>query len=63
MEAFTFSMAELILLSVAGVFLIIQYIYYLGIYNRIHMRNITDRKNELHFTKGTSSPVGRDLCT
>lgn len=51
MEAFTFSMAELILLSVAGVFLIIQYIYYLGIYNRIHMRNITDRKNELHFTK------------
>ena len=46
MEAFTFSMAELILLSVAGVFLIIQYIYYLGIYNRIHMRNITDRKND-----------------
>lgn len=51
MEAFTFSTAELILLSAAGVFLIIQYIYYLGIYNRIHMRNITDRKNELHFTK------------
>ena len=50
MEAFTFSTAELILLSAAGVFLIIQYIYYLGIYNRIHMRNITDRKNELHFT-------------
>lgn len=63
MEAFTFSTAELILLSAAGVFLIIQYIYYLGIYNRIHMRNITDRKNELPLHKGTSSPVGRDLCT
>jgi len=59
MEAFTFSTAELILLSAAGVFLIIQYIYYLGIYNRIHMR--PEKRTALH--KGTSSPVGRDLCT
>ncbi|WP_455587262.1 glycosyltransferase [Bacteroides sp.] len=51
MEAFTFTTAELILLSAAGVLLIIQYIYYLGIYNRIHKRNLADRKNELHFTK------------
>lgn len=51
MEAFTFNTVELILLSAAGVLLIIQYIYYLGIYNRIHMRSLADRKNELHFTK------------
>lgn len=51
MEAFTFSTTELILLSAAGVLLIIQYIYYLGIYNRIHRRNTAERKNELHFTK------------
>lgn len=51
MEAFTFNTFELILLSVAGVLLIIQLFYYLGIYNRIHIRNIADKKNELHFTK------------
>lgn len=44
MEAFTFSTAELIHIISGRSFLIIQYIYYLGIYNRIHMRNITDRK-------------------
>ena len=36
MEAFTFNTAELILLSAAGVLLIVQLIYYLGLYNRIH---------------------------
>lgn len=51
MEAFTFNTFELILLSAAGVLLIIQLFYYLGIYNRIHIRNIADKKNELHFTK------------
>ena len=51
MEAFTFNTFELILLSAAGVLLVIQLFYYLGIYNRIHTRNIADKKNELHFTK------------
>lgn len=51
MEAFTFGTTELILLSAAGALLIIQYIYYLGIYYRMHRRNNAERKNELHFTK------------
>lgn len=51
MEAFTFGTTELILLSAAGALLIIQYIYYLGIYYRMHRRNIAEQKNELHFTK------------
>lgn len=51
MEAFTFGTTELILLSAAGALLIIQYIYYLGIYCRMHRRNNAERKNELHFTK------------
>lgn len=51
MEAFTFGTTELVILSAAGALLIIQYIYYLGIYYRMHRRNIAERKNELHFTK------------
>ena len=51
MEAFTFNTFELVLLSATGVLLIIQLSYYLGVYNRIHTRNVADKKNELHFTK------------
>lgn len=51
MEAFTFNTIELIALSVAGVLLIIQLIYYFGIYNRIHAHNIAVRKEEIHFTR------------
>ena len=51
MEAFTFNTAELILLSVAGVLFIIQVIYYLGLYNRIHSHNKAVRKEEMHFTR------------
>ena len=40
MEAFTFNTVELILLSAAGILFIIQLIYYFGLYNRIHIRNI-----------------------
>ncbi|MCS2690943.1 glycosyltransferase [Bacteroides hominis] len=49
MEAFTFNTAELILLSAAGVLLIIQLIYYLGLYNRIHTHNLAVGKDEVHF--------------
>lgn len=51
MEAFTFDTAELIILLAAGALLIIQYIYYFGIYYRMHRRNIAERKDGLHFTK------------
>lgn len=51
MEVFTFSILELILLSAIGIFLIIQLIYYLGLYNRIHARNKVVRREEAHFTR------------
>mgnify|MGYP001054839424 FL=1 len=51
MEAFTFNTAELILLSAAGILFIIQLIYYFGLYNRIHVRNKTVRKEETHFSR------------
>lgn len=49
MEAFTFNTAELILLSATGVLLIVQLIYYLGLYNRIHTHNLAVGKDEVHF--------------
>ena len=49
MEAFTFNTAELILLSAAGVLLIVQLIYYIGMYNRIHTHNLAVGKDEVHF--------------
>ena len=49
MEAFTFNTAELLLLSAAGVLLIVQLIYYLGLYNRIHTHNLAVGKDEVHF--------------
>ena len=49
MEAFTFNTTELILLSATGVLLIIQLIYYLGLYNRIHTHNLSVGKDEVHF--------------
>lgn len=51
MEAFTFNPVELIVLSAAGILFIIQLIYYLGLYNRIHLRNKAVRKEETHFTR------------
>ena len=61
MEAFTFNTAELILLSVAGVLFIIQVIYYLGLYNRIHSHNKAVRKEEIHFTRELP-PLSVILC-
>ena len=61
MEAFTFNTAELILLSAAGVLFIIQVIYYLGLYNRIHSHNKAVRKEETHFTRELP-PLSVILC-
>ena len=58
MEAFTFNTTELILLSATGVLLIIQLIYYLGLYNRIHTRNLVDEQivfSALHIQMGRES--------
>ena len=61
MEAFTFNTAELILLSAAGILFIIQLIYYFGLYNRIHVRNKTVRKEETHFSRELP-PLSVILC-
>lgn len=61
MEAFTFNTTELILISAAGILLIIQIAYYYGLYNRIHARNKALRKEEVHFSKELP-PVSVILC-
>ena len=50
MEAFTFNTAEIILLSGLSLLCVIQFIYYVALYNRIHRRNVACRKEEIHFT-------------
>lgn len=61
MEAFVFSTIELILLAAAGVLLIIQLIYYFGIYNRIHRHNIAAKKGDIHFTHD-EPPLSVIIC-
>ncbi len=61
MGTFTFNTAELILLSVAGILFIIQLIYYLGLYNRIHVHNKAVHKEEVHFTQKLP-PLSVILC-
>lgn len=61
MEALTFNTTEVILLSSAGILLIIQLIYYFGLYNRIHVHNKAVRKEETHFTRELP-PLSIILC-
>lgn len=49
MEAYTFNTIELILLSATGILLIIQLVYYFGLYNRIHTHNLAVKREEVHF--------------
>ncbi|WP_071145285.1 glycosyltransferase [Bacteroides ihuae] len=51
MEALTFNNTDLILLSVSGALLIIQAIYYFGLYNRIHINNRAFKRGDVHFTQ------------
>lgn len=51
MEALAFNNTDLILLSVSGTLLIIQALYYLGLYNRIHINNRTVKRGDVHFTQ------------
>lgn len=51
MESFSFSKTETILLLIAALFLVIQTVYYLYIYNRIYCRNKAMGQNGIHFTK------------
>lgn len=61
MEAFTFNTAELILLSVAGTLFIVQLVYYLGLYNQIHLRNKAVSKNMIKFA-ANAEPLSVILC-
>lgn len=51
MESLTFSKTETILLLLAGLFLIIQAIYYLYIYSRMYAQSKALKQNGIHFTK------------
>lgn len=61
MEAFAFNTTELMILSAAGVLLIIQYIYYFGVYNRIHTHNLAAKKGDVHFTHD-EPPLSIIIC-
>jgi glycosyltransferase involved in cell wall biosynthesis len=50
MEALSFSILDIILLSAAGLFLFIQLFYYLGVYYRIHAHNRAVKKGNIDFT-------------
>ena len=56
MEAFTFNTTELILLSATGVLLIIQLIYYLGLYKPYTHPQPLCRKRRSTLRTGTASP-------
>lgn len=62
METFTFSTTELLLLSAAGVLFMIQLVYYLGLYNRVHSRNKAARNKTTYFNHDYP-PVSVIICS
>lgn len=52
---------ELVLLLVAGILFLIQVIYYLALYNRIHAHNKTVRQNKLSFSEALP-PLSIVIC-
>lgn len=61
MEALAFNTVELIILSVAGFFFIIQLLYYFGLYNRIHTHNKSSKREEVHYTQ-EMPPLSVIIC-
>ena len=53
MEAFTFDTTEQILLAATGTLFIIQALYYLCLYNRIHLRSRAVTVSYTHLTLPT----------
>ena len=51
MEAFTFDTTEQILLAATGTLFIIQALYYLCLYNRIHLRSRAVKRGNVHFSQ------------
>lgn len=54
MEAFTFDTTEQILLAATGTLFIIQALYYLCLYNRIHLRSRAVKRGNVHFSQERS---------
>lgn len=61
MEAFMFDPTEWALIISAAGLLVIQLLYYLALYNRIHLHNRAVRKEEVHFTQELP-PLSVILC-
>ena len=51
MEAFAFDTTEQYLLAATGILLAVQALYYLALYNRIHLRSRKAGRDDLHFTQ------------
>lgn len=62
MEAFTLDITEVILLAATGTLFIIQAIYYICIYNRIHVRSRAVQRGDTHFSQELP-PISVIICT
>lgn len=62
METITFNTADWALLSTAGILLIVQLAYYLGLYNRIHLRNKAKGKDDAHHSEQELPPLSVIIC-
>ncbi len=61
MDLFTFNIAEIILLSLLGLFLIIQAIYYFSLYNQLHKHNKAVAEGDLIYEQDLP-PVSVIIC-
>lgn len=61
MKAFTFDTTEQLLLAATGLLFLIQIIYYLCLYNRIHLHNRAVKRSNVHFTQELP-PVSVIIC-
>lgn len=61
METLNFSTTEQTLLIAIGILLLIQILYYICLYNRIHLRKRSEDKENLHFSKELP-PVSVIIC-
>ncbi|WP_300699322.1 glycosyltransferase [Bacteroides sp.] len=61
MEALTLDSTEKILLVTTGILFIIQVIYYLCLYNRIHARNRVVKRGDTHFSQELP-PISVIIC-
>ena len=61
MEAFAFDTTEQYLLAAVGILFAVQVLYYLVLYNRIHLHSRKAGRNDLHFTQELA-PLSVIIC-